>query len=997
MHDLIGAYDRTKRIYQLYIESAFPLQPEALAQERRELLRHEETLAQPPLLETVPVYPSSGLTLQAASKQLPSSYSDLHYLAHELIRPSQTLHMHQWQSLREVLVNRRDIVVTTGTGSGKTECFLLPLMAEFAQEAGTWNPSPPPPPERHWWDSSVNQSQERVGQWAHSTGRRHAMRAMILYPLNALVEDQLRRLRMTLDSSTSTVQCGNSWTTNQRRGHRILFGRYTGHTPIAGQSANANSERRLRRRLEEMGAEGTSVRDLLSANPQMDQDIRYYFPDMDGGEMWSRWDMQETPPDILITNYCMLNIMLMRAIEGNIFEFTREWLAESREHRFFLIVDELHAYRGTPGTEVAYILRLLFQRLDLTPNSEQLVILSTSASVTDAPASRTFLREFFGRDKFEIISGEQSDPLPGARTRVAPFQAAFQQFAQNIQPDPVSPMNPPDPIEAGLHMVTLAAALGRQRATNEPENVALGQALLNRGIPDAVRDACRLDGRVRPRKVPDVAQDLFPRQDARAQSQSMRGLLLAMGMSRISADGPSPQPVRGHFFFHNLQNLWACSNPRCNDTSCGAVAREASGAAGRPVSIGALHARHRLACSCGGRVLDLIVCEVCGEVFLGGYKTSAVAGLEVLTADQPDLENMPDSVSMEQKHGRYAIFWPLNESPAWTTQPPPSYASSIGVDAGPDGAGSSRRRGPQLSRQWRHGKVNVFSGALTRDSVAPSQDEVPGYVYVITGRNAAEAPAMPQKCPRCDADYRRKRFPTPLRNHRTGFQKACQVIASGLCREMPLGDVRNRPARKLVIFSDSRQDAAKLAAGMERDHFRDMIRVLMLEAMRTYWARLEAFVRTRIVLPGALLRVQAVNVQLAAGAGGAASPDDIRLSTEFQTTNPSIALELMNWMLGMPAANVQVLNRTMERLADYPNRIPLIDIRDLLGRLLLDLGNNPGGASHNLLSYLRDEQDWRDWWECFDWPPQVQVPARRAQLTTGDQAFLARFGRRSHV
>ncbi|MHC5828871.1 MAG: DEAD/DEAH box helicase family protein, partial [Nostoc sp.] len=90
--------------------------------------------------------------------------------------------------------------------------------------------------------------------------------------------------------------------------------------------------------------------------------------------MWSRWDMQEAPPDILITNYSMLNIMMMRSIEDDIFDATRDWLAEPNhpERQFFLIIDELHAYRGTPGTEVAYILRLLFSRLGLTPDSPKL-------------------------------------------------------------------------------------------------------------------------------------------------------------------------------------------------------------------------------------------------------------------------------------------------------------------------------------------------------------------------------------------------------------------------------------------------------------------------------------------------------------------------------------------------------------------------------------------------------------------------------------------------
>ena len=114
--------------------------------------------------------------------------------------------------------------------------------------------------------------------------------------------------------------------------------------------------------------------------------------------MWSRWDMQDTPPDILITNYSMLNIMLMRKIESCIFDSTREWLAGDSTRKFFLIVDELHAYRGTSGTEVAYILRLLLDRIGLNPNSDQLAVLATSASVTDTSESpHIFARIFWSR------------------------------------------------------------------------------------------------------------------------------------------------------------------------------------------------------------------------------------------------------------------------------------------------------------------------------------------------------------------------------------------------------------------------------------------------------------------------------------------------------------------------------------------------------------------------------------------------------------------------
>ncbi len=72
--------------------------------------------------------------------------------------------------------------------------------------------------------------------------------------------------------------------------------------------------------------------------------------------MWSRWDMQDNPPDILVTNYVMLNIMLMREAETPIFNQTREWLQADPSHVFHLVVDELHTYRGTAGTEVAYLL-----------------------------------------------------------------------------------------------------------------------------------------------------------------------------------------------------------------------------------------------------------------------------------------------------------------------------------------------------------------------------------------------------------------------------------------------------------------------------------------------------------------------------------------------------------------------------------------------------------------------------------------------------------------
>ena len=111
-----------------------------------------------------------------------------------------------------------------------------------------------------------------------------------------------------------------------------------------------NNSSELRRRLREMDQDWQGA--VRSAATRNDPRVLTFFQDPDGPEMWSRWDMQDDPPDILITNYSMLNIMLMRNVENNIFDSTRQWLQNDRGNLFHLVIDELHTYRGTPGTEV---------------------------------------------------------------------------------------------------------------------------------------------------------------------------------------------------------------------------------------------------------------------------------------------------------------------------------------------------------------------------------------------------------------------------------------------------------------------------------------------------------------------------------------------------------------------------------------------------------------------------------------------------------------------
>ena len=969
MYDVVGAHQRLERIYRMYIESAFPLRNQALSDERRALLQQTGTLAQPPLLETVPVYPSDGTTLAQVSQelaQIDEGYGDLAEIANGLFPLGRTLYEHQKKALLETVRYGKDLVVTTGTGSGKTEAFLLPLLAQLARESSTWEAVSRPSKDRKWWKHDKG----RVSQWDH-VKRPAALRALVLYPLNALVEDQLRRLRQTLDNDQI-----RAWLDTQRGGNRITFGRYTGLTPISGIE---NKDRMMRLKAE-LTTMDTAYQQIV-AGARASEEAKWYFANPDGGEMWSRWDMQETPPDILITNYSMLNIMLMRSIEASIFDDTRRWLesdpyrdTDRPLHVFHLIVDELHAYRGTPGTEVAYILRLVLDRLGLAPESRQLRVLTTTASLGDDAKGRKFLREFFGRDfqdpsRFTFITGSQIPPKRNARFNLSNYAKYFADFANQVQRDPTDPMRPIDPNEPKVTtaILELTQRLERSPRKHLSPDLRLGEALDELEVGDAIRDAAQTKlGSVRAAQIPHLDEILFGG-TGESISDSMRGLLLALGLSKQEDTGRSPQPVRGHLFFHNLLNLWACSNPNCTDISCDHARRNAD----QP-TIGAIYANHRLTCSCGSRVLDLIVCEVCGEVYLGGFKhfPSNVNGQTssapmILTADEPDLEGMPERSSTYRNYGQYALIWPVD----WRVVKPQTVQWKV----------------DNKERRWTKAALDTVTGVVRVNATDVRSSEIPCYVYTVIGDGKYE-PELPTMCASCDADYRyKKKNRTPLRNHRTGFQKACQVLASGLLREMPQPSEHDA-TRKLVIFSDSRQDAAKLAAGMERDHYRDVLRMALIQALERYWQNLVSYIRLSEPKITALDTLQGINPQLHEAVNQPEASTDHARMQFFANTHQELDAEATRWMNGRQPVNQEAYRSWIDLLSNYGGKASLTKLISIISQQLLNLGINPGGTTHDILRYF-DEREF-PWYDCYQW--DAQPVGNKVQLTPAQDRLLER-------
>jgi Lhr-like helicase len=665
---------------------------------------------------------------------------------------------------------------------------------------------------------------------------------------------------------------------------------------------------------------------------------------MDGGEMWSRWDMQDHPPDILITNYSMLNIMLMRSIEATIFDQTRQWLQADPSHIFHLVVDELHTYRGTPGTEVAYLIRVLLDRIGIAPNSDQLRIIASSASVASGASGLEYLEAFFGRDRnrFRVIGGTQRPPDPASFTSVRACAPALRNLRKGLRASPS--------LTVAVASAFSAAAGAPSPPTSTPPELILDGALDHVMAADALRLASATGpaNALEPRFPEQLAATIFPSLPLQEATEAVEGLLAGLSAAR-GTRGSAPLPVRAHILFRNLQGLWACTNPQCTQVP----ARNAH------VPCGSLHYVPTLTCGCGSRVLELLYCEECGEVFFGGYRRPKIgdpidpnSGLNpgewYLSPDHPDLEASPDMASLDRDYERYAVYWPSAPglSPAttnWTQQGVP--------------------------RAWQAARLNPVDGKLSLGG--------PGYLYYVPRLHGANPPtdesvrqAYPAKCPRCDADWARRQIGSPVRTQRTGFQKIAQVLSDALLRDIvpPGGDQE----RKLVVFSDSRQDAAKLSAGMRFSHYRDALRQAITDAIAIQGVGAQAFAAQ---VSGQNLTSE--QQALAATFATAHPAEAATLSMASQATTAQMPSPSHTGLTCQLAAQ-QILTRA----AQGPFQIGQLST-DAATQLLTN-GINPGGFKQDVI--------WTDppgrqglWRDLYSWGASGTVPQARSAAQLSQQ------------
>jgi superfamily II DNA/RNA helicase len=331
--------------YRRYLKTTFYFKDPVLRSSFEDALG-SGPLSKGPYLEATPVF-KRGSPPNRLFRELLRAEPEQGFLT--ALQGERPLYRHQEQAIRSIF-DGRNAIVATGTGSGKTEAFLYPILLHLYQEfqAGALGP---------------------------------CVRALVLYPMNALANDQRERL----GEICKRLREANS-------SFRFTFGQYIGETP---ENEN-DSQRHARDHLAQRERQGYSVSEKGRVVH---------------GELVLRSEMRTTPPHILLTNYSMLEYLLLRPDDSPLFDDGRaQWWT-------FLVLDEAHQYRGARGIEMAMLLRRLKQRLREGGRTGPFRCLATSATLVGGEGDRSAVARFafdlFG-EQFEdrdVILGE-AEPIP---------------------------------------------------------------------------------------------------------------------------------------------------------------------------------------------------------------------------------------------------------------------------------------------------------------------------------------------------------------------------------------------------------------------------------------------------------------------------------------------------------------------------------------------------------------------------------------------------------
>jgi ATP-dependent helicase YprA (DUF1998 family) len=717
--------EQIRASYLRYLKTIYPFQDRILRDPFWRALEERDSLVKGPLLEASPPFENSHSIddlirlgwLHAGFRQLGSD-------ALPLNRP---LYRHQVQSIDKAVRCGRNVILATGTGSGKTEGFLIPIVDHLLRE--------------------------------HAAGTlKHAgVRALLLYPMNALANDQLKRLRRVLEHFPA-----------------ITFGRYTGETEDTYSKAQ------------------TRFYDQFRGEPLLNN------------ELISREQMRAAPPHILLTNYAMLEYLLLRPADCEFFD------GEQSRHWRFIVLDEAHVYDGASGIEISMLLRRLKDRV---VNSERgrLCCFATSATLgrgrSDFPAAAQFASELFG-ETFEWLDGDatRQDAVEATRVKMS---------------DLTAPWGEPSPglyvaLRHAVNNATTTTALAQLAIQyTVPRSVAiLAQIESDRWSAHAALDAflygiLRGDARLhrlhnmlneRPSFMPEAAIAIFG--DAPEAAEALVALVDLAVRARPDSDTLSLLPARYHVFARALEGAFICLNATAHSNRSPHI----------------FLARHDECPDCRGRVFEMATCARCGLAYLVG-RIAPDEGVSLSRGRAPRVIYLRQLTSDLEDTSVIRAYFVLNnqsldldedeavateEDVAETTDGAnEAYTLCLQCGAIVEGEGENTQCGCGSSAN----KQIVFSVSLSRDHEL-------------------------RRCVSCGARS------TSQIVHRflTGQDAPVSVLATALYQMLPPSTDERATTlpgqgRKLLIFSDSRQDAAFFAPYLERTYNQVLRRRLLYKTV----------------------------------------------------------------------------------------------------------------------------------------------------------------------
>lgn len=453
--------DKIRTDYRDYIASILSVKDPEITKLAHAAVQHTQFIKGPFLETTMPFVEGKSLKALAEngliSKEFEKMGKSVHY-------EDWNLRIHQENALKHIINDQRNMVVSTGTGSGKTECYLYPIFNSLMREkeAGTL-------------DAGV--------------------RALLIFPMNALANDQQKKLRKLLKNYPD-----------------ITFGRYTGETAHKIKTETAEqAELRMHQEYDDLHMTDS------------DEAYRKSIPN----EMMCREMMAERPPHILLTNYAMLEYMLLQPDTAPFFDNS------SAKNWQFIVIDEAHTYKGANGTEIAYLLRRVKERIrhNMDKPFRCIATSATLGSEEGKAGLARFAENLFGEPFAEqdVITTERED------RKVPPDARPFSPEEYKRLKDETKDM---EESEKGLFLYN---------------NLSSDLRLFD--VYSALKS--------KPKRIEDVADSVFDDiSQASEREEALIDLIELSAAAKKSENDAALLPARYHLFVKSLEGMFAQYYPK---------------------------------------------------------------------------------------------------------------------------------------------------------------------------------------------------------------------------------------------------------------------------------------------------------------------------------------------------------------------------------------------------------------------------------------------------